>query len=54
MAQDLLANSRTADAAGTTDGGYYCVDYGKLGLRHLVTDAMVEAGARTLARSQAV
>ncbi len=33
MAQDLLAQARVADAVQMTPGGYYKVDYGKLGLR---------------------
>ncbi|MGE3625809.1 MAG: peptidoglycan-binding protein [Hyphomicrobiales bacterium] len=33
MAQDLLARDHTRDAVVTTDGGYYAVDYARLGLR---------------------
>ena len=53
MAQDLLADLRYADAVATTEGGYFCVDYQKLGLERLVTPSMREVGAQALERALA-
>lgn len=53
MAQDLLADPRYADAVGITEGGYFCVDYQKLGLGRLVTPSMREVGAQALERALA-
>ncbi len=53
MAQDLLANPRHADAVMVAEGGYFRVDYDKLGLGALVTPAMREAGAQAMARALA-
>ncbi|MEC9368957.1 MAG: peptidoglycan-binding protein [Pseudomonadota bacterium] len=38
MAQDLLSREDTRDAVITTDGGYYAVDYARLGLRMATYD----------------
>lgn len=53
MAQDLLADPRFSDAVAVAGGGYYCVDYDRLGLGRLVTESMREAGAQALRRALA-
>ncbi len=49
MAQDLLADSRFADAAIPDTDGLYWVDYGRLGLEPNDLDQMVQAGRGAIA-----
>lgn len=46
MAQDLLTDDRYRDAVVEGEGGYYWVDYGRLGFAPADLDAMVAAGRR--------
>lgn len=46
MAQELLADERFAHAVSVGADGFYRVDYASLGLGHLTSEAMVQAGAR--------
>jgi hypothetical protein len=51
MAQDLLADERHAEAVRVLQGGYFGVDYTRLGIERLVTEDMRQAGARALANA---
>lgn len=50
MAQELLADSRHSGAVEIGAGGFYRVDYARLGLQNLVSEDMLAAGRRALQR----
>ncbi|MGH7015806.1 MAG: transferrin-binding protein-like solute binding protein [Caulobacteraceae bacterium] len=53
MAQDLLANSRFAEAVEIAEDGLMAVDYAQIGLSPADFDAMVREGRAALARYRA-
>ena len=54
LAQDLLSDGNQSLAVTEMESGYFRVNYAALGLQHLVTPAMREAGAKALARAPAL
>ncbi len=48
VAQELLADERFAGAVSVGPDGFYRVDYAALGLDHLTSDTMLEAGTRAI------
>lgn len=54
MAQDLLDDGNLSRAVTETESGYLKVNYAVLGLQHLATPAMREAGAQALAKAPAL